>query len=73
MVYGEDERERDGGDGDFAESSYDEGACTLFEEFAEVGAQAHSGEGEQEGPAGEVAEGKELRLVEAEDGEAGVR
>ena len=34
----------------------EEGACTLLEEVLEVGAEADSGEGEQEGPAAEVAE-----------------
>ena len=51
VVGGEDQEKGDGGDGDFADCSYDEGARALFEEVFEVGAETYSGEGEQEGPA----------------------
>jgi hypothetical protein len=51
VVRSEDQQERDGGYGYFAYGSYDEGAGSLFEEVFEVGAQAYSGEGEQEDPA----------------------
>jgi hypothetical protein len=50
-VGSEDQEQGDGGDGDFADGSYDEGAGALFEEVFEVGAEAYSGEGEEEGPA----------------------
>ena len=46
VVGGEDEEKGDGGDGDLAEGSYDEGAGALFEEVFEVGAKTYSGEGE---------------------------
>jgi len=46
VVGGEDQQQGDGGDGDFADCSYDEGARALFEEVFEVGAEADSGEGE---------------------------
>ncbi len=42
VISGEDEEESDGGDGYFADGSYEEGAGALFEEVFEVGAQAHS-------------------------------
>ncbi len=54
MIGSEDEDEGDGGDGDLAQSADQEGAGTLFEEIAQVRAEAYSGEGEQEGPAAEV-------------------
>ena len=41
----EDEEKGDGGDGDLAYGSYDEGAGALFEEVFEVGAKTYSGEG----------------------------
>ena len=46
VVGGEDQEKGDGGDGDFADRSYDEGARALFEEVFEVGAKTYSGEGE---------------------------
>ena len=51
VVGSEDQEQGDGGDGYFAYGSYDEGAGALFEEVFEVGAEAYSGEGEEEGPA----------------------
>ena len=55
FVGSEDESEGDGRDDDFAEGSDDEWAGSLFEEVFEVGAEAYSGEGQEEGPAAEVA------------------
>ena len=44
MVGGEDQEQGDACDGNFADGSYDEGACALLEEVFEVGAQANSRE-----------------------------
>ena len=54
-VGSKDQEEGDGGDGYFADGAYDEGAGSLFEEVFEVGAEAYSGEGEEEGPAAQVS------------------
>jgi hypothetical protein len=51
VVSSEDQEEGDGGYGYFPYGSYDEGAGSLLEEVFQVGAEAYSGEGEQEGPA----------------------
>src|SRR5208283_3731614 len=63
-VCGDDEEEGEGGDGDFADGAYGEGAEALFAHFAEVGAQADTGEGEKESPAGEIGESEVLVLGE---------
>ena len=51
VVGSQDQEEGDGGYGYFAYGPYDEGASALLEEVFEVGAEAYSGEGEEEGPA----------------------
>jgi hypothetical protein len=50
-VGAKDQAEGDDGDGNLAECADDQWACSLFEEVAQVGSEADSGEGEQEGPA----------------------
>ncbi len=64
VVGGDYQEEREGGDGDFADGAHGEGAEALFAHFAEIGAEADAGEGEEEGPAGKIREGEILVLGE---------
>ncbi len=57
-----------GGDGNFADEADDEGAKALPAHFAEVGAQADTGKGEEERPAGKVGERGVLVIGEKADG-----
>ncbi len=59
----DDQDEGEGGYGDFADEAYGEGAESLLAHVAEIGAQADTGEGEEEGPAGKIGEGEILILV----------
>ena len=62
------------GDEDFAENSNEDGAPALVHEVAELGAEAYSGEGGEEGPLAEVTERVELTgCEEADAGEDGER
>ncbi len=46
----------EGGYGDFTDEADGEGAEALLAHFAEVGAEAYAGEGQEEGPAGKIGE-----------------
>jgi hypothetical protein len=67
VVCAVDEAEGEESDDDLPDGSDEERAKALFAEVSEAGAEADAREGEQEGPAGEVADGQQLRLGEESD------
>src|SRR6202034_1281209 len=73
VVDEKDHAEGEEGDEDFAKDADEDGAPALIDEVAELGAEADSGEGGEEGPLAEVAERAELSGGEeadaCEDGE----
>src|SRR5262249_48207319 len=66
-VGADDEQQSEGGDSDLADEADDEGAQALLAHFTEVGAQADTGKGEEERPAGKIGEGGVLVLGEEAD------
>ena len=67
VVCAVDEAEGEECDDHLPDGSDEEWTKALFAEVSEAGAETDSREGEQEGPAGEVADGQQLRLGEEPD------
>src|SRR5580698_8365387 len=66
VVCSEDQQESNSGDGNFSDGANEEGPHALLEEILQVGAQAHSGKGQQKCPATEVSQREQLCFVEAQ-------